>query len=103
MKQELHICDRCGETIELVPENSRFRTLIQKNRRIPAHISKEICERNGYVTEEFLKSPEISSASIVKYYNFERSEYDLCHKCRKDFERFMRNETINTRNSAKSG
>lgn len=20
MKQELHICDRCGETIELVPE-----------------------------------------------------------------------------------
>ena len=32
----------CGDTIELVPENGRFRTLIQKNRRIPAHISKEI-------------------------------------------------------------
>lgn len=92
-EKEWHTCDRCGETIELVPENGRFRTFIQKNRRIPAHISKEICERNGYVTEEFLKNPEITSASIVEYYNFKEYEYDLCPKCRKEFERFMRNET----------
>lgn len=32
-----------------------------------------------------------------------KTELDLCHKCRKDFERFMRNENINTRNSAKNG
>jgi hypothetical protein len=27
----------------------------------------------------------------------------LCYKCMEDFEGFMRNENINTRNSAKSG
>lgn len=29
--------------------------------------------------------------------------YDLCNKCMEDFERFMRNENINKRNSAKNG
>lgn len=91
-QKEWHTCDRCGEIIELVPENGIFRTFIQKNRRIPTRISKEICERRGYVTEEFLKNPEISSASIVEYYDFKKSEYDLCPKCRKDFEEFMRND-----------
>lgn len=28
--------------------------------------------------------------------------YDLCNECMEDFERFMRNENINTRNSAKN-
>ena len=29
--------------------------------------------------------------------------YDLCNECMEDFERFMSNENINTKNSAKNG
>ena len=72
--KEWHTCDRCGAEIN---ENER---------------------------SMFLKRVYRTSGLLVRKYTFENvNDFDLCPICRKDFERFMRNENINTRNSAKNG
>lgn len=65
-------CDRCGEKIK--------RTLIRKGEM---YIKTEIQE--GYLASDLLDNFE-----LILY--TKEAQFELCPKCRKDFERFMRNE-----------
>ena len=41
----------------------------------------------------FLKKVYRTSGLLVRKYDYEKiNAFDLCHKCRKDFERFVRND-----------
>ena len=62
-QKEWHTCDRCGEEIN---ENER---------------------------SMFLKKVYRISGLLVRKYDYEKiNDFDLCPKCRKDFEEFMRND-----------
>ena len=62
-QKEWHTCDRCGVEIN---ENER---------------------------SMFLEIVYRISGLLVRKYDYEKTNaFDLCPKCRKDFERFMRNE-----------
>lgn len=63
--KEWHTCDRCGEKYN--------------------HISTFGCGYEYEVKEYWLREQSIG----LKH---EKKEYVLCSKCRKEFERFMRNE-----------
>jgi hypothetical protein len=47
--------------------------------------------RNGYISDTQLIAPEIVSAEIVEEYCEKQKTIHLCGKCRKDFERFIKN------------
>lgn len=75
--KEWHTCDRCGKDITAEPKNEiRFVKTGSYN-----DITMEFSDR--YI------GAEIEKNHIVKFLNH---KYELCYKCRKDFERFMRNE-----------
>lgn len=71
-QKEWHTCDRCGEKIK--------NTLIRKGK---AKIKSKI--QKGYHIDSLL-----DNFGIILY--TEEAEIDLCPKCRKEFERFMKNE-----------
>ena len=62
-EKEWHTCDRCGEEIE------------DKNRSL-----------------FYKKCYKISGLFVNKNKLFKTEDFDLCPKCSKDFERFMKNE-----------
>ncbi len=75
--KEWHTCDRCGK--EMAYYNERY-----------VHFSTEelepLHEKTVYTAEDLAK--QILPMSIWR----NEHKYDLCSKCRKDFERFMRNK-----------
>ena len=52
----------------------------------------EYVDRTGYITNERLLGPEILAATLVVSNEKKSKSYDLCPKCRKEFERWMKNE-----------
>lgn len=74
--EEWHTCDRCGEKIK--------NTLIRKGKM---NIKAEIQE--GYRASDLLNDFE-----IILY--TKEAKFELCPKCSKAFERFIKNE--NSRN-----
>ena len=68
-KKEWHTCDRCGVEIEY---------------NYSAIVNIEV-EKQSY-------SLGICGAIYKRKTQRESNSFDLCPKCRKDFERFMRNE-----------
>ena len=44
------------------------------------------------VSDEYMVSENIMAVTIVEKQYKKRKSFDLCPKCRKDFERFMKNE-----------
>jgi len=78
-QKEWLTCDRCGEEIKVKPI-SEFEFMPIGDYFTPSPIFKD-----GNVRGEI---KEIHSNIL---FPFGRT-YDLCHKCRKDFERFMKNE-----------
>lgn len=62
-EKEWHTCDRCGAEIE----NENRSTFLKKCYRISGIF--------------------VNKSTLLKAVNF-----DLCPKCKKDFERFMKNE-----------
>lgn len=79
--KEWHACDRCGEEIKVKPI-SEFEFMPIGDYFTPSPIFED-----GNVRGEI---KEIHSNIL---FPFGRT-YDLCPICRKDFERFMRNERI---------
>lgn len=71
-QKEWHTCDRCGLEIK--------NTLIRKGKM---NIKTEVQE--GYHASDVLNDFE-----IILY--TKEAQFELCHKCRKDFVRFMKNE-----------
>lgn len=78
-QKEWHTCDRCGK--EIIPKNwkeVRFKQVGCCGDIVPTFEDNDMCL-------------EIKN---VRRYKFLEKTYDLCPKCRKDFERFMRNEQL---------
>ena len=76
-QREWHTCDRCGK--EIIPKSwnkVRFKKVGRCGDIVPTFEDNDMCV-------------EIKN---VRRYEFLERTYDLCPKCRKDFERFMRNE-----------
>lgn len=74
--KERHICDRCGAKIKIKPK---------------AKMSFQMCGAYGDVVPKY-EDEDIFER--VTYTHFLKWNYELCPKCRKEFERFMRNENI---------
>ncbi|OUO77925.1 hypothetical protein B5F53_11990 [Blautia sp. An249] len=85
-------CDRCGDEIDMTPKKARNSVFF---------LPRKICSID-YVTsgglvpfiEQEIKEIEgnakVLSADICIKYKTSRKEINLCSKCRKDFDRFMR-------------
>lgn len=76
-EKEWHTCDRCGEKIKAKPKNEMHFV------RIGMYSDMTIDFSDSDI------GAEIEKIHRVKFLNH---KYELCPKCRKDFERFMRNE-----------
>lgn len=87
--EEYYICDRCGERIKDVPRHLKYATIFYRK---PIKIESRTVEPFVYSAEDETKAFEVGSMEIVIGYNTRSKEYDLCPKCRKEFERFMKNE-----------
>ena len=92
-EKEWYTCDRCGKEIEEDMDSWKH---------LPRHFIKKIKysetiavisnEPYGYVCGEAHELPDIKAVSILRGYHKKEKITHLCGKCRKDFERFMRNE-----------
>lgn len=92
--KEWHTCDRCGAEIEkpkiwydrIFPY---LRTVNLKKAMSFKEIFTEI--KQGRI-EPVISTNGIENIVLEEYYCTKTKQIDLCPKCRKDFERFMRNE-----------
>lgn len=96
MKQELHICDRCGAEINIPKEKKWYDCITPHLRRMKLKKPVSFREYETKICQNIvLPEPEldqIDSIRIKEYYCDEVTYIDLCPKCTEDFKRFMRNE-----------
>lgn len=87
---EYYTCDRCGKKID---DNSFFWFPIQRTKvfKLSTMCLPEI---KSYISGQNVeKLPDDKVAvEITEYRDRRYKEYHLCPKCRKEFERFMKNE-----------
>lgn len=76
-QKEWHTCDRCGKKITI---------------RSITEIGKQITGRYTETIPKFDDDDKWAEIEEVHKFFFIGQKYELCPKCRKDFERFMRNE-----------
>lgn len=86
--KEWHTCDRCGVKVKPIQEEQIFR-FVHINR---ADLQMMYSEKNGYVVGITPTSEENISVELVEDCVIRKAKFELCPKCRKEFERFMRNE-----------
>lgn len=94
-EKEWYTCDRCGCEIGdmfNIPTGAGFVHGIRETFCKPAELRTITASKSGYVTKERLIAPEIFGVDIMEYYNEKHRTIHLCGKCRKSFERFLRNE-----------
>ena len=58
----------------------------------PVKLSTQIYEIKKMMGRLETELEPIDSFEVLEYYDKNTKNFDLCPKCRKDFERFMRNE-----------
>lgn len=86
-REEYYTCDRCGTVI-----NPKFSIPFVSIRRQVFDIHTNAPEIQGYMDGEIKQIPDEKSVmTIMEYHTYNSKSYHLCYKCRKDFERFMRN------------
>lgn len=85
-EKEWYTCDRCGEEIKNICGLATHKVKISKN-------EYEVIRKDesGYITGTEFESPGVLSMEIAKFYSSNSKRIQLCRKCRKEFERFMRN------------
>ena len=97
MKHEdtYYTCDRCGENIgKKIPSerrgilSKRIKRLNMQNMADVEFISENIV---GYVSNAYLVNHPMANTEIVESSETKTIHYHLCGKCRKDFEKFMKN------------
>ena len=88
-EKEWHTCDRCGKEIDNIP---RQQHILRKKIVSPTELKMMCDEKCGYVGNTHLITDDVVSVTIVECHDVKTRRFDLCPKCRKDFERFMRNE-----------
>ncbi len=103
-ERQWHSCDRCGRRIkdyELIPFSNHpggvrkiFRDIFDKKTMEEMEtLRAKIAEGPyGYITDQYLIGEKILCMEIMEYYDCKSREIHLCGKCRKAFERFLRNE-----------
>lgn len=91
-KKEWYTCDRCGAGIKEIPYAAGQRHILRRSIFNPTELKMLTADRNGYISDTQLISPEIVSAEIVERYCEKQKTIHLCGKCRKAFEKFMKNE-----------
>lgn len=94
-EREWYTCDRCGEEInEDIYAWTLFPEHFVKRIKPLETISVISNEPYGYACNQSHKPPDIKAVSVVRGYHRKETVMHLCGKCRKEFERFMRNEKI---------
>lgn len=96
-EKEWYTCDRCGCEIGGrydIPTGSGFTYGYRKIFCKPAELRTITADKSGYVTSERLITPDIVGVDITECYSEKHRTIHLCGKCRKAFERFLRNENI---------
>ena len=81
-KNKCKTCDRCGAEIGKMPDFLNYLIPV----KMPAHF------RMDYLANECLSRNKMLFATIVVSHERKSKEYDLCPKCRKEFEEWMKNE-----------
>lgn len=85
-----YTCDRCGAEIDRLPDN--FRWTRKFNASTGAEIKLIYEDLSSYLANRYPISPKTLNVEIIESTNRRSKEFHLCPECRKDFERFMRNE-----------
>lgn len=103
-EKEWYTCDRCGCGIancEMIAFSNHpggvrkiFRNIFDpKTREEMATLYAKTAEGpRGYISDRYLIGKKILCMEIMEYYDCKTREIHLCGKCRKVFERFLRNE-----------
>lgn len=86
-EKEWYTCDRCGTEIEKKPNFLNYLIPV----KMPAHFRMDYFDKTGYIANERLLRNKILSATIVVSHERKSKWYDLCPKCRKEFEEWMKN------------
>jgi protein-arginine kinase activator protein McsA len=80
-----HVCDRCGNEIKN-PVSDYLRTRTRLNYSKTMLLESE--EAIGYFTS-IPKELSCDSVNLDICYTSKKKKFELCHKCKKDFENFM--------------
>lgn len=92
---EYYTCDRCGENIGKNTPSERKGIISWWRKRLDMSnmVDVEFITENilGYVSKAYLVNHPIANAEIVESTETKTIHYNLCGKCRKDFEKFMKN------------
>lgn len=93
-QKEWRTCDRCGTEIEKpkIWYDRMFPYLRTVNLKRPMRFREIFAEIEQGRIEPVISRDGIDSIILDEYYCTKTKQIDLCPKCRKDFERFMRNE-----------
>ena len=86
---EWNTCDRCGKEIDKLPSQKH---IVWRKIVSPTELKMMCDEKYGYIGDTHLVADDVVSVTIVETHDVKTRRFDLCHKCRKDFERFMRNQ-----------
>ena len=76
-EKEWHTCDRCGK--QIIPKSWK-------------EVKFKKVGSCGDIVPDFDDNDMYLEIKNVRIYEFWERTYELCQKCRKDFERFMKNE-----------
>ena len=88
-KEEWYTCDRCGEYIKNVP-SSLLKIPFRRTKII--NIDTCIASPDNYISGMKPILENVYSMDIVEYYEYKKNHYHLCGKCRKEFDRWIKNE-----------
>lgn len=97
MKHEdiYYTCDRCGKRIgkDIPSERSGLIRRWSKRLNMLNKADIEFITENafGYISRAFMTTHPIANAEIVESVESRSVHYCLCGKCRKEFEKFMKN------------
>lgn len=95
-QKEWYTCDRCGAEIEKpkIWYDRMFPYLRNVNLKRPMCFKEIFAEIEQGRIEPVISRDGIDSIILDEYYCTRTKQIDLCPKCRRDFERFMRNERM---------
>lgn len=87
-QKEWYTCDRCNAEIDRLPQDKNW---ITRAITSPAKLTEIYETSTGYISDKYKVAEKILVVEIIESTNRREKTFHLCPKCRKDFERFMRN------------
>ncbi len=88
-EREWYTCDRCGEYIKDVPSSL---PILPFRRTKLTNLSTTTASLDKYLENLEPVLENVWSMDIIEYYFNKEKHYHLCGKCRKEFERWIKNE-----------